>query len=582
MIKSTTIKSAFVIVVILGAELAAAQDIRRYEPKTLPDLPARSQVPALPVAPVEGSDEVLVERLDAVLVLDRSTKIEPQNAYEDLEGLNFNYDDSRSYVRSPGFREIVEGYIGGPVSLRQLNQMSRDLILYYRRMGRPVVDVAIPEQRITGGTVQIVVIESRIGRVSLEGDRFFDSGMLAAQVQDTRSGEFVKEEPLQSDLQWLNRNPFRRVEVDLKPGATEGETDVIFQVRDVRPLKGYVGYEDTGVPTLGIDRLYAGFVWGNAFGRDGQLSYQYTTDADFRHLEAHSAVYQKAWNRTWSWQTYGAWSSVESISEPLAQTGESWQVGSAVLRTIERTRELQSWLTFGFDYKMTNNNLEFGGTNVGNGVAQLGELNLGYDRVRRYDDVRYWLLANDYYFSPWSGFGESNDAAGFNSIRTATRPGYSYNHTVIEGVAALPFEWQLLGRMTGQVASQRLLWSEMLGYGGYSSIRGYDQRVYNADAGWFANLELGPQPWSVGSGRRQGTLRMFTFFDVGQGWVRNPQTGDIPNQYLSSTGVGLRYSMSDRLVLRFDYGHGFQTVPGSTTNERAHVGLTYVMGPRRP
>lgn len=569
-------------VVFIGSELATAQDIRRYEPKTLPNSPARSQVPGAPAAPVGGSDEVLVERLDAVLVLDHSTKIEPQNTFEELEGLQFNYDDSRSYVRSPGFREIVERYLGGPVSLRRLNQMSRDLILFYRSMGRPVVDVAIPEQRITGGTVQIVVIESRVGRVTVEGGCFFDACMLADQIECTQSGDFVQEKPLQSDLQWLNRSPFRRVEIDLKPGATEGETDVTFKVHDVRPLKGYAGFEDTGVPTLGINRLYAGFVWGNAFGRDGQLSYQYTTDANFQHLEAHSAVYQKAWNRTWSWQTYGAWSGVESVADPFSQTGESWQVGSSVLRTLQRTQELQSWLTFGFDFKSTNNNLEFGGTNVGNGQAQLGELNVGYDRVRRYDDVRYWLLANDLYFSPWSGFGEYGHAADFNSIRAATRPEYAYNRTVLEGVAALPYWWQLLGRMTGQVASQRLLWSEMLGYGGYDSIRGYNQRVYNADSGWYANLELGPQTWKMGSVRRPSTLRVFTFFDVGEGYVRNPQPGDLDSQYLSSTGFGLRYNLNNRLIVRFDYGHGFEVVPGSTTNERAHVGVTYVTGPNRP
>ncbi|MFK7768867.1 MAG: ShlB/FhaC/HecB family hemolysin secretion/activation protein [Mariniblastus sp.] len=54
--------------------------------------------------------------------------------------------------------------------------------------------------------------------------------------------------------------------------------------------------------------------------------------------------------------------------------------------------------------------------------------------------------------------------------------------------------WLLSTRFTGQAASERLLFSETLGLGGFNSIRGLDQRAYKADQGFIANVEFGPPP----------------------------------------------------------------------------------------
>jgi len=559
---------------------ASAQDYQRYRPQTLPVPQAPVQVEAKPLPPVEGSDTVLVERMNALIVLDRPEKVQPLEAFADYSGLHYDFDESRSLVRSHGFRQIVESYLGGPITLRQLNEMARDIILLYRRNGQPVVDVVIPEQKITAGTVQIVVVEARIGQVRVDGDCWFDPCMLADQIECTQPGDRLYERKLRSDLFWLNRSPFRRVEVDLEPGAKQGTTDVVFEVRDAAPWRAYLGYEDTGVPTLGIDRVYAGFIWGDVFRRDGQFSYQYTADTHFDRLQAHAVTYQRAWNRDWSWQTYGAVSDVASFAVPLNQEGQSWIVGGAIMRNFNYGPYLHNFLTFGSEFKSTNNNLEFGGLPVTNGRADLFQVNLGYDHIRRFNDYEYWLFANDLYVGPNGGLSAFNDAAGFSSIRPNTRPGYVYNRAKFEGVVGLPFDWQLLGRVTGQVASQRLLYSEMLGYGGYDSVRGYDQRVFNADYGYVTNLELGPRPWMWGEVRNRKQLRVYGFVDFGEGYVRQEVPGEVGQQWMSSVGSGMRFAYSDRLSVRFDYGYGLNDVPGARVDHRAHVGVVYLFGPR--
>jgi hemolysin activation/secretion protein len=570
--------------VLLASVKVAAQDYRRYAPLTVPPLPTTPRIDTPQPAAAEGSDKILVERLDAVIVLDNPKKVQADNAFAEAEGIRFDLADRSSLMYSPGAQQIVNRYIGGPITLRQLNQLSRDLILYYRRNNQPVVDVVIPEQKITQGTVQIVVIESRIGEVRVEGGCYFNPCMLAEQIECTRAGSKVYESALNNDLNWLNRNPFRRVEVDLRPGAQEYTTDVVFQVHDTLPFRSYVGYEDTGVPVLGLERLYAGAIWGNAFGCDGTLSYQYTSDAYFQHLQAHSASYTRAWDRCWAFTAYGALADVTpDIGPPFNQDGRSWQVGGGVTRTLARSTNFLESLYLGVDFKATNNNLEFGGDSVVNGEAELIEFNVGYDRFQRFSRYEYFLFSNDLYIGPDGQFSKHMDDASFSSIRPDTGPGYVYDRMVLERMWLGPYQnLQLLTRFTGQLTSERLLFSEMLGFGGFDSIRGYDMRTFNGDNGYFINLELGPRMWYLGTERCPKDLRAFAFLDLGTGYTLHPQPGELEQEDFMGTGVGLRYSYGNRLTFRFDYGHACKDVVGLRTHDRVHIGAVYLFGPGRP
>ena len=501
-------------------DISVGQDFRRYQPQTVPVPLLPPRIPEQPVEPPSGSDEILVDRWDAVLIVDQADKVRPLDDFADLAGVHYDVDDESSLVLREDFRYVVGKYLDGPITLRSINELSRDIIVYYRDRGRPVVDVAIPEQKITQGTVQIVVIEARIGQVRVVGPDWFNPQMLANQVESTRSGDRLSEGNLSDDLFWLNRTSFRRVEVDLQPGSVPGTTDVIFDVADSAPWRVYSGYEDTGVPAIGIDRVYAGIIWGDAFKRDGQLSYQYTTDTQFDRLQAHAYSYRRAWNRLWTFEQYGAMSQVNALTAPLSQTGRSWILGGSLLRYTNFDPFLQSWFSFGMDFKSTNNNLEFGGAPVVGGRADYYEFNFGYDRRRRFSDVSYLNIVSDLSYGPNGGLSAFNDAAGYSSIRTETRPGFWYERALMEGVVELPLGMQILGRAVGQVSSQRLLWSEMLGFGGYDSIRGYDQRAFNADVGYFTNLEVGPQTFIWGSQFDPKSLRMFGFFDYGGGRVK--------------------------------------------------------------
>ncbi len=621
------------ITILLLSRGTLAQNYERYQPLTPSprDLDAPQLAPA--PEPATGSDRQLVDRLDAVVVYSDKQFVEPRATNANLNGLVLRIGSAPAWPVPPGpetqfhaqppaseellfpedgydqfpnaplidpeiynslfyqpasapslvfsleFRDIVEGYLGRPISLRSLNQMSRDILNLYRHFKQPVVDVLIPEQNITGGTVQIVVIEATIGRVVVNGGQFFAAESVARWIQDTRIGDSIYEPNIEKDLFWLNQNPFRTVTVDLLPGQADGYTDVFYNVSDLAPIRAYLGYDDTGVQTLGRDRLLAGFTYGNMLGRDGLLSYQHTSDTHFDRLKAHAANYTQPIDRERSFNVFGSWARVNpDFGFPLHQTGQSWQVGAGLTQYICKTRWAEEYVYLGGDFKSTDNDLEFGGATVGTSAANLFQFRLGYSRLRRRTFDEYRLFQADLFVGP--GDLLSSSARAFSTIRPGTSPDYVYGRVSYHEARILDpaCMWMLTTRATAQWATDRLLFSETLGLGGFDSIRSYDQRTQSGDYGWRTSFELGPRPAELCFRGLRGRKRFYTFVDLGQVYAFDRQPTDQDNPFMASVGVGMQMAMAQDLSFRFDYGHGLTDVPGYP-KDRVHLGLIWQFGP---
>ncbi|MCA9061101.1 MAG: ShlB/FhaC/HecB family hemolysin secretion/activation protein [Planctomycetaceae bacterium] len=569
-------------ILVADSPPGVGQNFERYRPLT-PDHPASSSpgIPQREPPPATQDDRVLIDRLDAVILLDSADRVSTEPAIDELTGLSHQFTARDSLVYSNGMHLVVQRHLGQPISLRRINQLSREIAQYYHRNGQPIVDVLIPEQRITGGTLQIVIIESRIGQVFIERGCEFDREELNRWIECTRVGDRIYESKLQQDLFWLNQSPFRTVTVDCRPGTALGTTDVYYSSHDVVPLRGYIGGDDTGVKSLNYGRLFAGVMYGNLFGRGGLLSYQYTTDQELQHLEAHSASLSYQIDRDYSVQTFGSWAAVSPmLGGGLSQQGESWQTGLSLCRHLRKDVNRDQNVNVGLDFKSTNNNLEFAGTNVANSNADLVQLRFGYQDRKRLDRFQYTLLRTDLFVGPGGQMTGSHSASAFNTIRPGATPDYVYARIVAEESSTIGDEWTLLSRFTGQLASERLLFSEMLGLGGYDSVRGFDQRTYNADSGWIINLEFGPRTFQWGDEANPQTLRTYIFTDLGNGYQSAPLPGENASTFAASSGLGLRYFFSDQVTARFDWGYGWEDTANVPRSHRAHIGLVWIPGPR--
>ncbi len=549
-----------------------AQDFERIAPKTPEKSEGKTKLPEQPVPKEEGDEKVLVDKLKGLIFLS-SPKQVTRDGVRDVKGVQVV---NLKLLESSDFRKQFESYLGQPVSLKSLNRLSRNVILFYRQNDRPIVDVSVPEQDITTGVVQIVVVEGRLGQLKTEGNRWFDSKMLKSQVR-LREGEVVSEKQLTEDLNWLNGNPFRQVSAVFSPGEEPGRTDLVLKTQDRFPVRFYGGWDDSGNDLTGDERWTMGLNWGDAFGLDQQFNYQFTGDSHMTKMVAHSGswIIPLPWRHRLTF--FGSFAETTAdLPLPFNLNGKSWQTSVRYAVPLPSFGPYSHEWTGGWDFKRSNNNLEFGGANVFNTTTEVAQWVFEYNS-RLKDDWGATSFGAALIFSP-GGTTELNKDIFFSASRRSALAEYMYEKLSVERATKLPWDFTWTVKGSYQFADGNLLGSEQLGLGGYSSVRGYDEREANGDEGYLISTEIRTPPVSLGAlvgieGARD-QLQFLGFYDYGSTYNRILLPGEDPHIQLAGAGPGLRYSISPWFTLRFDYGWQlYDTGLNTRYNSRAHIGI---------
>jgi len=534
---------------------------------------------------VTGSPNILIPSLNAVIFVDNQSMV--LSPAPDAVGIIIEGTDL-GFLRTGSFNRVVETYLRQPVSLASLNALARDVIMYYKNNDRPVVDVSIPEQDITNGVVYVIVTEARLGQVAFEGNRYFSSSVLG-RYNTLRRGQHLTERQLLEELRWYNESPFRRVNIEMRPGDNYGETDVVYKVNDRLPWQFYTGYDDTGTRVTSLERLSFGAIWGNAFNRDHTLSYQLTASPNFEDTVAHSAVYIIPRANRDKFLMYGSYATNDPYVFPLQYGGYYYETGFLYDKKL-KTRYLYDgkWyehrVNAGFQFKEITSTLDFGITDmpiITNDPAQVAQIALGYN-ARLFDKYGLWSLGANLYISP-GGFSSGNSDDIMQKYRWGAVSKYTYARLRLERYRDIwDRKYKLYLKGEGQAASGNLFTTEQLGMGGTNSVRGYDSYQLNFDNALLFTAELQTVPKSLGLSRyfrtrEQDMFQAVAFYDHGLGWnnhVASWNPYDYKHESMNSIGAGLRYSLNPYFQIKFDYGWQLnRNVPNNHGSGRPHLSL---------
>lgn len=453
-------------------------------------------------------------------------------------------------------------YLGKDITSETIAELKRAIIKYYKRQRHPVVIVQLPQQDVTDKVLQLVVIEGRISQVKIEGNKWFSSEKLSSYLR-LQPNEQIDEDQLMQDLNFINRNPFRRVDVLYAPGEEPGMTEIRLLTNDHWPWRFYVGGENTGVQATGRQRWIAGVNWGNAWGLDHILSYQYSASSDFHKFQAHTAQYQipLSWKHVLNF--YGGYSQVRArLPFPgMKNNGNSVQVSGRYMAPL---RPFKTWIHEvygGLDWKRTNNTVEFGGiaTPIVAQNANVFQLMAGYAGNLDMSTVR---LSMDFeiFYSPFH-FLPNQNQTDYDHLTPFAKVQYIYGKTSWAFLFRMPldFSFSLIAR--GQYSSSNLLPTEQFGIGGYSTVRGYEERQLNFEQAALVSGELRSPTIAVIKRyvpKVTDALQFLAFLDWGWGahhtYIPNAAQGTNVN-YLLGTGVGVRYAIDQYLSSRLDWGY---------------------------
>lgn len=486
--------------------------------------------------------------------------------------------------------QTLQPFTGSARTVADLQRARAALEALYAQRGYGAAQVVLPEQEIRDGVVRLQVLEGALARVAIEGNRHFDEANVRRSLPALEPGRPLNTARLAANLRLANESPVKQTTVVLRPGATEGELDAEVRVADERPWRFSLGFDNTGTPQTGDNRVGIGFQHANVFNLNHVLTLQYVTSpsresnpssfalppndkvlvvgAGYRvplptlgdsidlvagYANVDSGVVQNLFNISGSGRVYAG---RYNFNLPPAGAYEH-RLSPGIDRRYYDNRVVPVGAsgTVVPDYVVTPLSLAYGGTY--RGAAR--ELAFTISAVRNLPG------------------GANGDQATFDAVRPGATASYTLGRGAFSFVQSLPGDLQGRLRLAGQYTRDELVPGEQFGIGGMDSVRGFYERQFAGDRGFSGSLEL----YSPDLGPRLGVnglrARLLAFYDYGRVVTINPDAFEAPSTSISSFGPGLRVAYRTDVNLRLDYGFQLQSgVPGVNGRSQANFSFAWV------
>jgi len=464
----------------------------------------------------------------------------------------------------------VKPFVGAPRSFADVQGAVGAIEEAYAAKGYSAVRVVVPEQTLQRGEVMLKVIEAKLGRIAVEGNRFFDDVNVRASLPALEAGEAPNIAALAGNLRLANENPSKQTTVLLKRGATDGEVDAHVRVADDRTQKFSLSTDNTGTPPTGQYRVGVGYQNANLWNRDHVFNAQYVTSPSKPGDVAIVAGSYRIpiYSLGDSVELFAAYSDVNSgvVQGLFNVAGKGTVVSGRYNWNLPRWGALESRIAFGADWKKFDSRvLPVGGTLdlVPDVIAH--PLSAVWSGVYRRGPTETGAYAG--YFRNIPG-GPDGGQDTFDEIRPGATANYGIWRAGYSFVWAMPADVQFRTRMSFQYSDDLLIPGEQFGIGGIDSVRGFYEREVVGDRGYQGQAELYTP--DVGNRVPLNGLRVrgLAFYDWGAVRRNDSVFPEIPRQGISSTGLGVRVGWSNNVSLRFDYAWVLQTAAASPFGEK--------------
>jgi len=441
-----------------------------------------------------------------------------------------------------------------------IEKIKGEIYRYFVEHHAPLVAVQVPPQEVTSGVLQLVITQSKLEKVSVKGNEYSSTKRLTNWIE-LKPGAPINQFTLIKDLTFINRNPFRHVDLVYLPGEKKETTDILLTTEERRPYRFFVGTDDAGVRTTDRFHYFTGLnVWWPLWNTEQLFNYQYTAGYRFRELQAHTGQYRilLPWMHVATFYGGATFVKPKLSLKPSKDDGASYQASFRYTIPLNPWNDWRHEWEWGFDFKRTNNTFTFSEILLNEGAPVNLTQFAGRYGISYNGDASYVQIEAELFWSPghWISDQTNHD---YSALRPDAKNEWVYARGSFSYLQRLPKNFSLTLNLRGQLSSQNLLPSEQFGIGGYDTVRGYDERQLNKDGAFVLNYEVRTPPLRLWTRRDNNpsakeALQFLVFFDYGLGSNHNPIPNEPTYQYLMSTGPGLRYTWDAYFAGRFDWG----------------------------
>ncbi|MBN2479531.1 MAG: ShlB/FhaC/HecB family hemolysin secretion/activation protein [Parachlamydiales bacterium] len=478
------------------------------------------------------------------------------------------------------FVEEMNTFIGKEINLNNIEDLREKIQNYYIDNDYPLMSASIPpSQDISRGDIQVVVIVSKLDCLKIKGVKYSNKERLRSFIR-TYPGNIISNEKMKQDLYWINYNPFRDAAIFYEKGEKYGTTKVTLDVKEKLPFRIYGEYENTGNLIAGDTRYITGFNWGNVFGLNHQLNYQFITSTTTKKWWAHTANYviQLPWRNIFKIVGFISETKSNDFTDFRAH-GKGWNIQTRYEIPLIYGKFIHTPY-IGYDFKRTNNFVNYALFSFPQVDIDVSQFILGY-HLSAPDSMGLTYFRVDFYISP-GGMTKNNKTKNFEAQRAGAKSNYFYFIIYLDRTTTLKYDFSWIADCKLQLSSGKLIPSEQLSLGGVSTIRGYKENEIIGDNGFYIKNEIRtPKFPFIFNKLVKDNMQFLTFLDLG--WVTNVDQSiyNKKSAFLGSLGLGFRYAIKDNVTARLDYGWQLKDIlrinEDKNDHSRAHVAISVAL-----
>jgi hemolysin activation/secretion protein len=452
-----------------------------------------------------------------------------------------------------GLMEVLKEFTGPEMTAEDVEKARDALEKRYHESGYPTVIVNIPEQTVEEGLVELAVVESKIRKVKVTGNRYFTMEKIRRDLPSFREGAILYVPEIQQELIDINRNPDFKVAPVILPAQELGLIDVELKVIDRLPLHGSLEMNNRA-PHDTTDLRFNGQIrYDNLWQKEHSISLQYQTspqDLEEVQVVAGSYVLPAPWNDNHALALYGIYSQSDTaFGQGFTVLGKGILMGARYVLPLPAHGLYAHNLTVGLDYKDFDE--ETGFTGQEDLKTPITYLPLSFSYSSSLPDS--WGTTQMSGGVHMSFRGLVSDQREFEIKRFKAGANYFYFTAGVERTQKLPYKFGLFLKLDGQIADQPLISNEQYAAGGMVSVRGYREVEVLGDSAFHGVVELSSPEMAglLGFGDKV-QCKPFLFYDFARVGIKDPLPGQDQSTSISGTGFGVRGTIMKSLEYEMD------------------------------
>ncbi|NML34240.1 ShlB/FhaC/HecB family hemolysin secretion/activation protein [Paraburkholderia antibiotica] len=427
-------------------------------------------------------------------------------------------------------------YEGQCVGKQGLDLLTKGLQGEILSRGYITTRVLLPTQDLSKGTLKFALIPGVIRNL-----KFADAdtrGTLRTAFP-ARDGDMLQLRDFEQGLEQMKRVPNQDATMQIVPGTSPGESDVVVTVKRTKPWSLVVSADNSGTNETGryIGNVSLGLY--NLLGLNDILSAGFNQDLQFGNhdLGTHgwNASYAVPWGY-WTGTLYGYtntyYQQVAQASQIFVASGNAQTAGFKLERVIHRSQNDVSGVEFQLVKRFGASFIE--DTEIpqqyrDNTFIEAGLTNRHYFGAAQFDGT----LA---YRQGIGGLGAQPD--------TLDGPTYRFHMTTLDANLSVPFKvagqsLRYVGTVHGQFTNDELNYIDDLTIGSRYTVRGFSgETMLAAEKGFYWRNEL---QYLLGA---SGQV-LYAGLDYGHLW--GPSAASLAGTQLAGAAIGLKGSVPSRL-----------------------------------